>query len=367
MSEVQHALGTRLTLDIWHPGCWAIDATEKVGGGVLAHAIYHSPKSDASPTSVNGLFTAFGESSAEVDALLEEISRSENAGDVLDLQQRFGRERDAPGNAVREFFLEYDPNDMVCPTLLKHGLVHSAPVRIEGGRETWQVCFTGDRSNLEDALDGVREDACAEVTVQSIHSGEWEGESARHHRLDTLTSAQREAFEYAQEAGYYSWPRECRPANWPRVSVSRRRHCSNISGRRKQSYSTPSNERRGRLSPGGQEPSETLPSDYRPGSKKCVRFPFTQSAVEIGEPFGSVRDVLIDRDIFRQIELCLFANPRQHLYLVGSSVLSVKLPGVFDHRGIVTPDGDAVVEFLEHELELVAVDCIDFVFSFVRN
>jgi len=209
MSNVQMASGTRLTLDIWHPGCWAIEATEKAGGGVLAHAIYNSPKSDGpTPTSVNGLFTAFGSDTEEVEALLEAISDSENAGQLLELQQRFGRGRDAPGNVVREFFLEYDPNDMVCPTLLEHGLVHSAPVRIEGGRETWQVCFTGDRSELESALDGVRRDADAEVAVESIHSGDWEADSPRHHRLDTLTTAQRDAFEHAREAGYYEWPRE---------------------------------------------------------------------------------------------------------------------------------------------------------------
>jgi hypothetical protein len=59
---------------------------------------------------------------------------------------------------------------MVCPTLLEYGLVHSAPVRIEDGRETWQVCFTGDRSNLDEALDGVREDANADVSVESIYT-----------------------------------------------------------------------------------------------------------------------------------------------------------------------------------------------------
>ena len=143
-----------------------------------------------------------------MDTLLETISESDTAGDLFELQQRFGRERDAPGNVVREFFLEYDPNDMVCPTLLEHGLVHSAPVRIESGSETWQVCFTDDRSNLEAALDGVRRDAEAEVTVSAIHSGEWEAESARRHRLDTLTAAQRESFEHARDSGYYRWPRE---------------------------------------------------------------------------------------------------------------------------------------------------------------
>ena len=209
MSNVQMASGTRLTLDIWHPGCWAIESTEKAGGGVLAHAIYNSPKSDGpTPTSVNGLFTAFGSDTGEVEALLEAISDSENAGQLLELQQRFGRGRDAPGNVVREFFLEYNPNDMVCPTLLQNGFVHNAPVRIEGGREEWQVCFVDDRSEIESALERVREQAGAEVRIDSITTSESAAPSARDQRLDTLTTKQRQVFEHAREAGYYDWPRK---------------------------------------------------------------------------------------------------------------------------------------------------------------
>ena len=207
MSQTLNA-GTRLTLDLWHPNCWAIESTERVGGGVLAHAIYNTPK--MAPESVNGLFTAFGETNAEVEQLLDEIRESEHAGEVLELQERFGRARDAPGNVVREFFLEYDPNDMVCPTLLEYGFVHSAPVRIEGGREEWQVCFTGDRSGIESALDGVRQDAGAEVSIASI-TGSNSGTplTEREQRLDSLTPTQREVFEQAREAGYYEWPRGC--------------------------------------------------------------------------------------------------------------------------------------------------------------
>ncbi|RNJ25503.1 helix-turn-helix domain-containing protein [Halosegnis longus] len=198
--------GTRLTLDLWHPDCWAIEATSKTAGGVLAHAVYSSPEAD-SPESVNGLFTAFGESESEVDALLDEIRDVPHGGNVHELQERFGRERDAPGRVVTEFFLEYDPDDMVCPTLLEHGFVHSAPVRIKDGREEWQVVFAGDRSGIEPALDGVREQADATVEVESITSGD-PRKSPREQRLDSLTPTQREAFETARAEGYYEWPRE---------------------------------------------------------------------------------------------------------------------------------------------------------------
>jgi predicted DNA binding protein len=208
MALANRTPGTRLTLELWHPNCWAIEATDRRAGGVLAHAIYDSPRADAlSTNSVNGLFTAYGATEAEVERLLDAIRETDHAGEVQELQQRFGRARNAPGNVVREFFLEYDPNDMVCPTLLQHGFVHSAPVRIEDGREEWQVGFAGDRTEIQDQLDCVREEADAEVSISSITSSDSGARSPREQRLDTLTAAQREVFEHARETGYFEWPR----------------------------------------------------------------------------------------------------------------------------------------------------------------
>ena len=209
MAAVDQATTTWLTLDLWHPNCWAIKATGETAGGVLAHSIYTSPQTDdTGHGKVKGLFTAFAPDEQAVDELLDAIRDSDRAGELSELQERFGRERSAPGNVIREFFLEYDPDDMVCPTLLEHGFVHNAPVRIEGGREEWQVCFVDERSQIDDALDRVREDAGAEVTVDSISTSEAAATTARDQRLDTLTAKQRDVFEHAREAGYYEWPRK---------------------------------------------------------------------------------------------------------------------------------------------------------------
>ncbi len=209
-TEPFHGQGqTRLTLDLWHPSFWAIEATAQVDGGILAHAVYNTPKSaPENKTTVNGLFTAFGETTEEVERLLDIIRESDRAGEVHELQERFGRARNAPGNVVREFFLQYDPDDMVCPTLLENGFVHSEPVRIEDGSEEWQVCFMGDRSEIEPSLDQVREQAPAEVTVTSIMTADTTTPSSRKQRVDSLTPAQRDAFEQARAEGYYNWPRE---------------------------------------------------------------------------------------------------------------------------------------------------------------
>ncbi len=210
MAAIDQTATTWLTLDLWHPNCWAIKATSETAGGVLAHSIYTSPKTDGNHSGkVKGLFTAFADDEAEVTELLDAIRDSEYGGELSELQERFGRERNAPGNVVREFFLEYDPDDMVCPTLLEHGFVHNAPVRIEDGREEWQVCFVNERSEIDDALDRVREEAGAEVRIDSITTSEAATTTARDQRLDTLTAKQREVFEHAREAGYYEWPRQC--------------------------------------------------------------------------------------------------------------------------------------------------------------
>lgn len=207
MAQSQHSSGTRLTLDLWHPDCWAIEATESTSGGVLAHAIYHTPTARGETGSVNGLFTAYADSDGAIEELLAGIGASPHSGELMELQERFGTGHAAPGKVVREFFLEYDPSDMVCPVLLEHGFIHSEPVRIEDGREYWQVSFAGDRPDIEPALEGVRDDADAEVTVERITSTGESGQSERKHRLDTLTETQRQVFELARERGYYEWPR----------------------------------------------------------------------------------------------------------------------------------------------------------------
>ena len=199
-------------------------------GGVLAHATYHEPKAvpgaepkphteperpagtarerETSVRSVNGLFTAFADTDEEIEALLEAVRESPRCGEVLELTERFGANRQtaAPGRAVREFFLEYDLGDMICPVLLRHGFVHRAPVRIEGGRERWPVYFTGKRSEIESCLEGVRDDSGAEVSVTRIGPPNRPGPE-RKRRLRTLTPTQREVFDLARERGYYEWPR----------------------------------------------------------------------------------------------------------------------------------------------------------------
>ncbi|ELZ98554.1 MULTISPECIES: helix-turn-helix domain-containing protein [Haloferax] len=207
MSERTSGEGTRLTLDLWHPNCWAIESTSEYDGGILAHAIYDAPTAGVERS--NGLFTAYGESLDEVETLLDVIADSDLTGEVLELQERFDSrgKHVAPGPVAREFFLEYDPSDMMCPELLKQGFVHSAPTQIENGRERWEVWFAGAREEIQPSIETVMDETGAEIRVASISTSEG-AEPERSRRLDTLTRSQRQAFELAREEGYYRWPRE---------------------------------------------------------------------------------------------------------------------------------------------------------------
>ena len=80
-------------------------------------------------------------------------------------------------------------------------------MRIEDGREIWEVCFAGERPSIEPSLDGVREDAGADIEIKRIMTGGEVRQPERQRRLDLLTPTQRDVFDLAREEGYYEWPR----------------------------------------------------------------------------------------------------------------------------------------------------------------
>ncbi|AFK19850.1 transcriptional regulator [Haloferax mediterranei ATCC 33500] len=208
MSASSTDTGTHLTLDLWHPNCWAIQATAEHAGGIIAHAVYETPTYGTESSTVTGLYTAYADSERELTRLIEAIGASPLVGAIDEIQTQFDtrRQRIAPGAVAREVFVEYDPSDLIFPQLRKHGFVHSAPGKIEDGREYWDVRYTGTRSEIETALDAVRDSSNADIKIARI--GAVSGGPREVHQLETLTPRQREVFELARERGYYNWPRD---------------------------------------------------------------------------------------------------------------------------------------------------------------
>jgi len=192
-----------LTLDVWHPDCWTLEVTEDTSAGLLAHAVYNTPNDN-----VKGLFTAYGDNLADVEALIEATEQSRLTDSVLTLHQRYGADDtpSSPGNTTRELFVEYDPENTISDELLERGFIHNEPVRIRHGREHWPVFFPGTRSEVEELLDAIREEQGAEIAVTRITAaGVNNPQEIR--RMDHLSEGQREAFELARQHDYYAWPR----------------------------------------------------------------------------------------------------------------------------------------------------------------
>lgn len=195
--------GLQLTLRIWHPNCWTLEVTEEHPGGLLAHAVYNTERGN-----VKGLFTAYGDTTAEVEGLIEATRESPLTDSVLELRKRYGTDtsRSPPGNTTRELFVEYDPANTISDSLLEQGFIHDEPVRIRSGWEYWPVFYPGDRSDVDERLQTIRDERGADITVTQITTaGRSRGDHSRP--IDRLSESQREVFELARKRGYYTWPR----------------------------------------------------------------------------------------------------------------------------------------------------------------
>ncbi|WP_234403512.1 helix-turn-helix domain-containing protein [Halarchaeum acidiphilum] len=151
---------------------------------------------------------AYGDTAAEVDALVAAIRDSERTRSVLELEERYGSREATPeaGGAARELFVEEEPGHSVNDAFVSRGFLHDQPIRIVDGVEFWPVFYRGSRAELEAALEEIRETRDAEIEVTRISSsGPPRGSTLR--RVDRLSEAQRDAYELARSEGYYSWPR----------------------------------------------------------------------------------------------------------------------------------------------------------------
>lgn len=198
--------GLQLTLRIWHPDDWTLEITNEHPGGILAHAVYSAPGE-----TVQGLFTMYGDSSAEVENLVEATRQSRLTESVMELRERYGQRgsHNTPGNTSRELFVSYNTDHSISGALVERGFIHEEPIRIHDGWEYWPVFFPGDRSVMEANLEELRELMDADITVTRITSAGGGGTSRTEdvRRVDRLSEGQREAFELARRRGYYEWPR----------------------------------------------------------------------------------------------------------------------------------------------------------------
>ncbi|AFO57198.1 MULTISPECIES: helix-turn-helix domain-containing protein [unclassified Natrinema] len=194
--------GTRLTLEIWHPDCWGLQATEAVDAGLLVHTVHRTLDE-----TVKGHFTVYADTTARLDEFVAFVDDSPLTYSTVELGQRTTGTAPTPGNVTRELFVDYDPEHSISDTLVSHGFIHDASVRVEAGAEHWPVFVAGDRVEVRDRLDTIRAETDAEISISRIAPADADS-TERFDRTDRLTPRQRAAFDLACERNYYAWPRE---------------------------------------------------------------------------------------------------------------------------------------------------------------
>jgi len=194
----------RLTLSIWHPDCWTLEVTDETDAGMIAHTVYNGPED-----TIKGHFTVFADETSDIDDLVASARASPLTDDVVELSPRhvFDANRSNVGNTTRQLMVDYDPDHTMIETLLEHGFVHDAPVRIADGREHWPLTDTHGQGDLTERIDALREAADADITVEKVTTTADTAHTKAEAR-DRLSSRQREVFDLACRRNYYSWPRE---------------------------------------------------------------------------------------------------------------------------------------------------------------
>ncbi|WP_265108396.1 helix-turn-helix domain-containing protein [Halosolutus halophilus] len=204
----ERAAGSRLVLDIWHPDCWALEVTESAPGGLLGHGVY------AIDGKATGRFTAYGQSLADVEALVDAVDASPLTDAVWEADHHYATDVGTPDpeSVTTGLVVEYELTNSIDDALVSRGFIPDEPVRMADGREYWTVVIHEDRETIAERLDEIRDEKSASVRIESLRSLH-DGLTNGLFRTDRLSERQREVFELARSRHYYTWPREVAAAD----------------------------------------------------------------------------------------------------------------------------------------------------------
>lgn len=197
----------QLHLEVWHPNCWAIEATEGASAGIL---------SDVQQVGSNERICReliYGNTMSEVETLIEKLRAAPDIHSVFEMKGPSHSDwpTSIPGNATKEVLTKKKSSaTQIAEAFFSREFICSEPVRVEDGSEYWTLLTTHNREEISSSLDAIRteKDAVIKIrrmtlTINSLGRGVLP--------LDRLSARQREAFELARERGYYAWPREVTP------------------------------------------------------------------------------------------------------------------------------------------------------------
>ncbi|WP_436907734.1 helix-turn-helix domain-containing protein [Halosimplex marinum] len=191
-----------VSLDLWYPDCWEIEATERFDVGMLGYGIYTTGER------VTTLFTLYADEQATIDAAVDHVAASPHVHEVSEIRPTY-RHATAPvaGNAMRDLLVDHDGRTQITPELTSRGFVCAEPIDIRDGREYWSLVTNHDRDAVRTKLDAVSDAKDAVIDIRRITTSHWQS-AASGLPTDRLTRRQLEVFRLARDSGYYDWPRE---------------------------------------------------------------------------------------------------------------------------------------------------------------
>lgn len=184
----------QVTLTLWHPNCWTLQATD-------AHAETHVIEKSlyTAEDAIKGDFILVSEGETTLEEFVETIDGYDVVEGVTVLRQSEGRAR-----AV----VTYHRDSSIVPEIVNSEFMPIEPVHITGGKEFWTVLVS--ESALGDVVEEMEETYDVEVnSIQEVDPSEsLEFADIVDSVHDDLSTRQRECLFTAEEAGYYTWPRD---------------------------------------------------------------------------------------------------------------------------------------------------------------
>ncbi|MEY7850802.1 helix-turn-helix domain-containing protein [Natrarchaeobius sp. A-rgal3] len=197
----------RLSLEVWHPGCWVLETTDAADVGLLSYGCFRRPNGDTTT-----VFTLYGDTTAALEEGMVEIERSDAVYDVAEMSYNRRRNVSRPGNAIRELLVDHDATTQISHEFTDRGFVPARPVDARENTEYWTVLTRHDREHVDVLFEAIRRSSGAEITVTGLtHASRVERESPLP--LDQLSGRQRQVFRLAQKRGYYEHPRRADAAD----------------------------------------------------------------------------------------------------------------------------------------------------------
>jgi predicted DNA binding protein len=191
-----------VSLDLWHPNCWELEATERFDVGFLGYGIYTTGER------VTTLFTLYADDQSTMDPAVEFIAEAPHVYEVSEIHPTYRNATvPVPGNAMRDLLVDHDGRMQIANALMSRGFVCAEPIDIRDGREYWTLVTNHDYDTVQAKLDEVREENDAEINVRKITDSDRQS-AASALPTDRLTRRQLEVFRLARRRGYYEWPKE---------------------------------------------------------------------------------------------------------------------------------------------------------------